>query len=169
MKKSLLAVVLALTMILLLAAPASAATYNRNLLAGRQGVDVGNVAINTDTNQITVTTDGGWEIILVQARIAGSKSGIPHNKNWNPRPSQFADSASYGYETATPHTPGDGVTSEAFSLSGPSGSGDYLAVHVVVAIYDSGISDWVFEGAWAAGTQFNSGKNFAQYYVVSDF
>jgi hypothetical protein len=176
--KKILAIVIALTMLVVFAAPAWALALpgTVDLDAGRQKIDVGDVAMSKSgtTLTVTVTTHGltapdagdlGWYITKVQAESAVTltgTNGIPQNKNNAPRPSQF--------EYQQTFTTASGTTSHTFTLPITGSSPDYVAVHVEVAWYDAswggGAGMWFYEGAWADGTEFGS-KNHAEYVIVT--
>ncbi|MFC1929513.1 hypothetical protein ACFLW6_01400 [Chloroflexota bacterium] len=170
--KKVLALVLALVMVLSFAAPvlAIAPDYYDDLVAGRAGDDVGQVVMYVSGSNLDVgiTLAPEWHLVEVHAHVECDQNGdegwelIPQNKNHNPKNGQFVYYEGFYDPEVTP-----GPASTAFSLD-ISGMEDDLtvAIHCVVALEEE-VDVWVYEGAWAKGTEFNVGeKNFAQYVVI---
>ena len=167
--KKVLTIVLAVTMLLVFALPVSANPDAAvDLIA--DGPDsgytliVGEVAVTHTASTITVTytiDEGDWELVETHVDIQTTAGAIPQNGNANPKVGKFAQSGEWD------PLAGDQKTA-TYTFANPGGT-VVIAAHAEV--YSATIADPDTleppreESAWANGSQFNVGKNWAMYFT----
>ncbi|MFC1930067.1 hypothetical protein ACFLW6_04335 [Chloroflexota bacterium] len=163
--KKILAIVLALTMVLVFAAPVSANSQTWNLRADGpdENIDVGSVQVVSHNGNVVITMAldvGDWEFVETHVHVANSKDGIPHNGNWNPKIGKFAYSSEHDPLT-------EQVVTVTYTIPNPSGDTLYIAAHAEVYSATEIDPDTLVapreESAWVQGSQMNTGKSWAMY------
>ena len=168
--KKVLAIVLALTMVLVFAAPVLAVDITKELIADGPDSDytlgVGQVDVTNDASNIYVTftiDEGDWELVEAHADVQASLALIPQTGNGNPKVGKFAQSDSWD------PTEGDQLTVTFAFPYDNSGDVFVIAAQAVVCDYTQVDPDTLVaprvESAWASGTQFNTGRNWAMYFA----
>jgi hypothetical protein len=168
--KKVLAIVLAATMLLAFALPVSAnpdATVD--LIADGPDSDytliVGEVAVTHDASTITVTytiDEGDWELVETHVDVQTTAGAIPQNGNANPKVGKFAQSGEWDPLT------GDQLTA-TYTFANPGVGMVVIAAQAVIYSATEIDPDTLElgreESAWANGSQFNVGKNWAMYFT----
>ena len=161
-KKTIVALAIAMA-VAFVATVGMASAVTVPLYAG-QDIPVGTVTVSDDGTMITYDTTGGWVLNATHLHVGDSLDAIPQTKKKNPIPGHFDYSAV--------HDPP--VTEYIYTCDIPEAVADttlYIAAHAKVALLDEDTGLWQEESAWAGtevgAEQFNEGKNWATYFVVT--